>query len=142
MGQEFVDEALQLHSKTGIRSFKIKAGSDPEADVENVRVLRQALGKEGFIFIDANQLYSPDVAIRTINRMAEHGLAMAEEPVAVGLGSYRKKVADRIPVPILADDSVFVVSFVSIATHDLTGREIPAWTRRFRALLFEAYGLP
>lgn len=105
--QEFIDEAMKIRDTTGITAFKVKAGADPEADVENIRALREALGKDGFIFIDANQLYAPEVAIRTINRMAEYGLAMAEEPVLVTLGAHRKKVADAIGVPILADDSVF-----------------------------------
>ena len=105
----FVEEAMKVHDATGMMAYKIKAGVDPDADVEHVRLLREALGKDGFIFIDANQLYTPEIAIRTINRMAEYGLAMAEEPVPVGLGTYRKKVADAIPVPLLADDSVFTL---------------------------------
>lgn len=102
----FVEEAMKVHDATGMMAYKIKAGANPEADVEHVRLLREALGKDGFIFIDANQLYTPEIAIRTINRMAEYGLAMAEEPVPIGLGAYRKRVADAIPVPLLADDSV------------------------------------
>jgi L-alanine-DL-glutamate epimerase-like enolase superfamily enzyme len=99
-----------VKSESGIRAFKVKAGVDPKGDIERVRTLREALGPEGFIFIDANQLYTPEVAIRTINRMAEYDLAMAEEPVRVDLGAYRRKVADAIPVPILSDDSVMTVS--------------------------------
>ena len=105
----FVEEAMKIHDATGMMAYKIKAGADPEADVEHVRLLRDALGKDGFIFIDANQLYTPAVAIRTINRRAEYGLAMAEEPVSIALGTYRKKVADAITVPMLADDSVFTL---------------------------------
>ena len=106
----FVDEALRVKSESGIRAFKVKAGADPKGDIERVRLLREALGPEGFIFIDANQLYTPEVAIRTINKMAEYGLAMAEEPVRVDLGAYRKKVADALTVPILSDDSVMTLS--------------------------------
>lgn len=108
--QEFLDEAAQIREKTGIRAWKVKAGTDPDGDVARVKALREASGRDAFIFIDANQLYSPDVAIRTINRMAEFDLAMAEEPVPVNLGPYRKRVADNITVPILADDSVFTLT--------------------------------
>ena len=108
----FAEEAMKINKETGIRSFKIKAGRDPELDVEHVRVLREALGPQGFIFIDANQMYTPQIAIRTINRMAEYGLAMAEEPVPIALGAYRKKVADAVAVPILGDDSVITLTDV------------------------------
>jgi L-alanine-DL-glutamate epimerase-like enolase superfamily enzyme len=111
-GDAFIDEAMRIRAETGIRAFKIKAGANPELDIEHVRLLREALGAEGFIFIDANQLYTPQVAIRTINRMAEYGLAMAEEPVPVTLGAQRKKVADAVAVPILGDDSVITLTDV------------------------------
>ena len=108
----FIDEAMKIKAETGIRAFKVKAGANPELDIEHVRLLREALGPEGFIFIDANQLYTPQVAIRTINRMAEYGLAMAEEPVPIALGAQRKKVADAVAVPILGDDSVITLTDV------------------------------
>jgi L-alanine-DL-glutamate epimerase-like enolase superfamily enzyme len=108
--EELLEEAGGIRELTGVNAFKVKAGADPAGDVERVRLLRQALGDEGFIFIDANQLYSPEVAIRVINEMAAHGLAMAEEPVPVHLGVYRRKVADAVTVPILADDSVITLA--------------------------------
>ena len=104
---EFVREAMDVRERYGIRAFKIKAGSDPAGDIRRMEMLRRALGDDALLFIDANQLYSPDVAIRTIRAMEHFGLAMAEEPVAITLGSWRKKVADAISTPILADDSVF-----------------------------------
>ena len=104
---EFVQEAVTMREQYGIRAFKIKAGTDPTGDIRRVKLLRQALGDEALLFIDANQLYTPDVAIRTIRAMEQYGLAMAEEPVAVTLGAYRQKVAAATTVPILADDSVF-----------------------------------
>ena len=145
----FVEEAMKVHDATGMRAYKIKAGANPEQDVAHVRMLREALGNTGFIFIDANQLYTPEVAIRTINRMAEYGLAMAEEPVAIGLGAYRKKVADAICVPLLADDSVFTLLDARRELQDGAIGVVGIKTSRtgiydsMRILhLAEAYGLP
>jgi L-Ala-D/L-Glu epimerase len=145
----FIEEAMKVHDATGMLAYKIKAGANPEADVEHVRSLREALGPEGFIFIDANQLYTPEIAIRTINRMAEYGLAMAEEPVPIGLGSYRKKVADAITVPLLSDDSVFTLldtrrelqeGAISVVGIKTTRTGIYDSTRILH--LAEAYGIP
>ena len=104
-------EALDIRTKYGVNAFKIKAGKSPGEDIERIRVLREALGPEAFLYIDANQLYSAHEAVRTINKMAEYGLAMAEEPVDIHLTPHaRKRVADQMVIPMLGDDSVVSVS--------------------------------
>ncbi len=101
-----VQEALDVRDRFGVTAFKVKAGQDPGQDIERVRRLREALGPGGFIFIDANQLYTPAVAIRTIREMLPYDLAMVEEPLPIELGRERVRVAEALPVPYLGDDSV------------------------------------
>jgi len=146
---EFIAETEKIRAQTGITAYKVKAGNDAEHDVENVKTLREILGPKAFLFIDANQLYTPTVAVRAINRMAEYGLAMAEEPIPVGLGAYRKRVADQLQVPILADDSVFTVTDVRRELEDGAIGVVGIKTSRtgiydsMRIVhLAEAYGLP
>jgi L-Ala-D/L-Glu epimerase len=104
-------EAVGIREKYGVNAFKIKAGKSAAQDIERIRVLRDALGPEAVLYIDANQLYSPHEALRTINKMAEYGLAMAEEPVPIHLSPvYRKQLADALAVPMLGDDSVVSVA--------------------------------
>jgi L-alanine-DL-glutamate epimerase-like enolase superfamily enzyme len=146
---ELVKEATDIRTRYGVRTFKIKAGSDPVGDVRRVKMLREALGDDAILFIDANQLYTPDVAIRTIRAMEPYNLAMAEEPVPVTLGAYRKKVADATNTPILADDSAFSLTDVRRELQDgaigVVGIKI-ARTGMYESTrivhLAEAYGLP
>ena len=144
-----LSSAAEMQSKYGINAWKIKAGSDPILDIERVKELRQAMGESAFIFIDANQMYSPEVAIRTINVMAEYGLQMVEEPVAVSLGRQRKHVADHIPVPILGDDSLFSLADarreVDAGAVGVMGLKTPRtgiWESSKIVHLAEAYGMP
>jgi len=103
---EMLSEVQKVRELTGISAFKLKGGREPKLDIARVVALRELLGDDGFIFVDANQLYSPHVAIEVLNEMANYGLAMAEEPVAWESNHQRRRVADAIRVPILADDSV------------------------------------
>ncbi|MFD1840578.1 mandelate racemase/muconate lactonizing enzyme family protein [Paracidovorax cattleyae] len=146
---EFVREATDVRDRYGIRAFKVKAGSDPAGDIRRMKLLREALGDDALLFIDANQLYAPDVAIRTIRAMEPYNLAMAEEPVAIGLGQWRKKVADAVATPLLADDSVFSLTDVRRELQDgaigVMGIKI-ARTGMYESTRIvhaaEAYGLP
>lgn len=105
-------EAKEFYSR-GFKAFKIKAGFDPQRDIENFRAIREAVGDDAILYIDANQGYSPFDAIRAINSMKELGLAYAEEPVLVSAGKMRLKVAESISVPIAGDESCFTPAMVA-----------------------------
>lgn len=107
---EAVEEALAIREETGITAFKVKAGRNGEDDIARIRLLREALGPDAFLFVDANEQYTPHQALDVLGRMAEFGIAMAEEPIPRGLGARRRDCASRLPVPILADDSVATIA--------------------------------
>ena len=51
-----IEEALQAKSE-GVKTIKLKGGIDPKRDVELVRRMREALGPDTKICVDANQGY-------------------------------------------------------------------------------------
>src|SRR5258708_24944511 len=64
----------------GYRYFKIKVHGDVEEDVARVKAIRERVGEDAHLTIDANQSYSPKDAIRAINRMAQYRLDLDEQP--------------------------------------------------------------
>lgn len=90
----------------GIRTIKIKVGVDRKRDIEIVRVVREAVGPEIDICIDANEGYeTPGEAIATVREMEKHSLKYVEQPVA---GIERlAEVARAIDVPVMADESAW-----------------------------------
>ena len=66
----------------GPRQFKLKVGVDPDRDVERVRGLREALGPDAVISVDANMAWSPDQAAEMVARLARFDIAWYEEPLA------------------------------------------------------------
>jgi len=105
--EETAGKAVDMYEKYGVTGFKLKAGLDPKRDVAAVKAVRDALGPDVFIYVDANQGYSPDVAIRTIHQMEEFGIAWVEEPVQKDDFAGKAKVGQNIGVPILLDESVW-----------------------------------
>lgn len=103
---EMVQESAGMRAK-GIKAFKVKVGLDPEKDVQVIKALRENLGPDVLLYADANMAYSVSIAIRTIRRMEEFGLAFVEEPVPVWDQKGRVKVARAISIPLMGDESVF-----------------------------------
>jgi len=101
-----VEEALKRKDE-GFKAFKIKVGVDPDKDVQVVKALRERLGEDVLIYVDGNQAYSTQQAIRTLEAMEEYGIGMVEEPLPVWNWRGRLEVADRLSVPIMGDESVF-----------------------------------
>ena len=95
--------------RRGYDTLKIKVGAHPELDVERLTAVRQAIGNDTRIRIDANQGWEPKQAVRLLNQMQEKGLDIefVEQPVKAHDIDGLKYVTERSYVPVLADESVF-----------------------------------
>jgi L-alanine-DL-glutamate epimerase-like enolase superfamily enzyme len=67
-------------AELGFRTFKLKVG--PGDDLARVAAVREALGPEAAIRVDANGTWSPGVAAGALPRLAELGVELCEQPVA------------------------------------------------------------
>ena len=89
----------------------MKVGIDPSLDVARLAAIRQAVGPEVRIRIDANQAWSPKQAVRLLNQRQDKGLdiELVEQPVKAHDYEGLKYVTERSYVPVLADEAVFSV---------------------------------
>jgi L-alanine-DL-glutamate epimerase-like enolase superfamily enzyme len=101
---EMAMQAQKLVDK-GYRYLKVKVHGDVDEDVARVAAIRRQVGDGVHLTIDANQSYSPKDAIAALNRMAEHRIDLAEQPVSAddfaGLGL----VTQSVPVTVEADEA-------------------------------------
>jgi L-alanine-DL-glutamate epimerase-like enolase superfamily enzyme len=93
----------------GFRTMKVKVGIDPEGDIARVRAVRQAIGPDVRLGVDANGGWSPRVAVQTIRRMYEFGIYFAEQPVPPVDPAWMADVRSQVNVPVMADESVNTV---------------------------------
>lgn len=94
----------------GCRTAKVKvaeAGQVLADDVARVRAVREAMGPEGRVRIDANGAWNVDEAERALHALAEFDLEYAEQPCATvdELAELRRRVK-YMGIPIAADESV------------------------------------
>jgi len=103
------ETAQGIVARSGCRTAKVKvaeAGQSVADDLERVAAVRDALGPDGAVRIDANGAWSVDEAVREIAAIdrAAGGLEYAEQPCAslAELAAVRL----RVGVPIAADESI------------------------------------
>jgi muconate cycloisomerase len=92
----------------GHRIFKIKTAARPVAeDVERVRRLREAVGPDVSLRVDANQGWDRPTALRAIRALEPFGLDFVEQPVPRWDFEGMAEIGRRVNVPIMADESCF-----------------------------------
>jgi L-Ala-D/L-Glu epimerase len=93
----------------GFTTLKMKVGTDATTDVARVRAVREAVGPQVAIRLDANQGWTPDDAVTVLRALedADLGVELVEQPVAgedvEGLASVRA----RVGLPVMADESLY-----------------------------------
>lgn len=104
-----IDEAVaecRVVAREGIRTIKIKVGVEPARDVEIVHKVREAVGPDVDLCVDANCGYpTPHEAIRTLKAMEPCRLKYAEQPVE-GIDRVAE-VARAIDTPVMCDESAW-----------------------------------
>ena len=99
--------AHAIVTASGCRTAKVKVaepGQTPADDVARVEAVRDALGPEGALRVDANAAWDVDTAAARIRELGRVGLEYVEQPVAslAELAALRR----RVDVRIAADEVV------------------------------------
>ncbi|MCG8568197.1 MAG: dipeptide epimerase, partial [Desulfobacterales bacterium] len=92
----------------GYKTLKIKVGTDARADLERMQAIRDEVGYDIDLRIDANQGWKPKEAVKLLRQMEDAGLDIefVEQPVHRLDFEGMKHVTDNVSIPVLADESV------------------------------------
>jgi muconate cycloisomerase len=83
---------------------KIKVGNNKDLDI--LSQVRQTLGEEVDLRVDANGAWSAEEAEERITAMMAYGISSVEQPVAKENIKGLKRVSESVPIPVIADESV------------------------------------
>jgi o-succinylbenzoate synthase len=101
------EQAYKIVAESGCRTAKVKVaerGQSDADDIERVAAVRDAIGPDGKVRVDANGGWSVDQAQRLLTALSPAGLEYAEQPCATlaELAELRR----RVDVPLAADESI------------------------------------
>jgi muconate cycloisomerase len=91
----------------GFTTIKVKVGGDPTADMARVRAVREAIGPQLELTVDANCGWDAETAIATLNGLADCRIALVEQPTPDGDYAAIAAVRRETGLPVMADDMCF-----------------------------------
>jgi len=93
----------------GFSTLKMKVGTDAATDVARVRAVREAVGPDVTIRLDANQGWTPDEAVVVIRALedADLGVELVEQPVRGEDVEGLARVRAQVGLPVMADEALY-----------------------------------
>lgn len=90
----------------GFEFIKVKLGGTKDMDVQRIAAIREGIGNDIPLRIDANQGWpTPEVAIEVLQALASFNIEHCEEPIPRWRFMELSKVSLQSPIPIMADES-------------------------------------
>jgi L-fuconate dehydratase len=107
----YPDDKLRKLSRAaraaGWTHFKMKVGSDPEADVRRASILREEIGDDAKLMMDANQVWDVGQAIEAIRVLARFEPYWIEEPTSPDDVLGHARIAEAVaPIPVATGEHV------------------------------------
>lgn len=106
--EEMAKDSLEAVSR-GYDTLKIKVGKNSVRDIDRLKTIRNTIGYDIKLRIDANQGWKAKEAVYTLRKIEDAGLniELVEQPVVAQDIEGLKFVTDNVSIPVLADESVF-----------------------------------
>jgi L-alanine-DL-glutamate epimerase-like enolase superfamily enzyme len=104
--EKMAKEAVEYQA-AGFPSIKVKLGTTTEEDVARIKAIRDAIGNELPLRIDANQGWNVETAIATLQALAPYDIEHCEEPIARWNYMALPEVRKNSPIKIMSDESCF-----------------------------------
>ena len=98
-----LEEAYAAIEGYGFKAVKVKVGTNAREDVAALGLLRDALGDETLLWVDANSGYNVDDAMWASQGFAEVGVRLFEDPCPLDPGEQSRQVLEESAVPVMVD---------------------------------------
>lgn len=103
-----LSEEMRSYVARGVKTVKMKVGGAPLLeDARRVRAVREAIGEEINLMLDANCAYTANDAIRFVELVREYRPYCLEEPVPPDDYEGMRRIAAFAPFPIAAGENEF-----------------------------------
>jgi len=94
----------------GFHVFYLKVGIDIEAELEMVRTVRETVGPQAKIRLDANASWTVNEALRNLARLEAYRIDFIEQPVSQDPIANMQEVRARCPMAVSANEGLWTAA--------------------------------
>ena len=105
--QEDVEQQCLEGASRGYTTFYLKVGIDLHHELEMVKTIRDTIGAEKKIRLDANGAWLAQDALRNLQLFEPFGIDFIEQPVRESPASLMKELRKRSPIPLAANEGLW-----------------------------------
>ncbi|MHC4539022.1 MAG: mandelate racemase/muconate lactonizing enzyme family protein [Planctomycetota bacterium] len=107
LSERLAREALG-YKEQGFDAMKMKVGLNIDKDIENVKAVRQVIGSDIDLMIDANHAYSPTEAMELARTVEPYRISWFEEPVSPEYYSSYSQLRKTTSIPIAGGECEYL----------------------------------
>lgn len=104
--ENMANEAKERVEKDGFRILKIKAGINPDDDIKALKLIRETVGNDIRLRVDANQGYNVTEAVRVLKEFEKIGVEAVEQCLPDWNIDDSKLIRDKVNMSIMLDESI------------------------------------
>ncbi|MSP11435.1 MAG: dipeptide epimerase [Chloroflexi bacterium] len=123
---EMVQDAVHFVA-SGFAAIKVKIGAGPRVDLEHVAAVRDAIGPDIKLRVDANEAYRWDEALPMLRKLERYDLEYIEQPVPRWDLDGMSRLCAALDTPVMADESAFtpedVIALIKFRAADMLNVE-------------------
>jgi D-galactarolactone cycloisomerase len=97
----------QRFVELGFKAFKVKVGLDVDNDIASLHAIREAVGYDVDMLVDANQCYTRHLALRVGRELERLGAGFFEEPLPIDDVDGHAFLADKLDVRIATGENMY-----------------------------------
>jgi L-alanine-DL-glutamate epimerase-like enolase superfamily enzyme len=104
LSNEELLQECQWYASQGVNAFKVRLGH--QDDIQRISLLRETMGEDFIIMVDANQRYTIHEAIDVANKISKYNIFWFEEPISSVSVEELTMLANKISIPIALGENV------------------------------------
>ncbi|HSF45829.1 MAG TPA: dipeptide epimerase [Chitinophagaceae bacterium] len=104
---ESMQQTARAFVADGVKIIKVKLGKNGREDVKRIKQIREAIGPDIKLRVDANQGWHFEEAVATLQALEQYDIQYCEQPIRHQYDALLPALRKLSPIKIMADESVF-----------------------------------
>ena len=105
---DLLSKEAKQYADLGYKAMKMKVGLDIKEDIENVKAVREAIGPDINLMIDANHAYNLREAVQLAKAVEPYNISWFEEPISPEYYEQYAELRTKTSIPIAGGECEYL----------------------------------